>query len=251
MGNIGRLAGDLYLWSTWEFGMVEVADDMAGTSSMMPQKKNPQAVERVRGLSGSAIGWLPTVLGTLRSGSSSDLDLHFVPDPTEDMARTTYSALELLGATLGGMVIKSEVMKQRANADWATASNLADELVRSTGISFRAAHQVVGTLVRTAAEAGLSSADITGEMLEAAAISAGLEGVSLPAKDLQAALDPLLLLNSLVSEGSANPAEVERMVTVEREVQARHQTWVVAKKRHIRGASRRLRSATERLVQAG
>ena len=60
--DVGRLAGDLYVWSTWEFGMIEVEDGMANTSSIMPQKKNPEALERVRGLSGIAVGWLPAVL---------------------------------------------------------------------------------------------------------------------------------------------------------------------------------------------
>ena len=59
MANLGRLATELYVWHCWEFGFVEVADGLAGTSSIMPQKKNPHALERVKAVAARRLGWLP------------------------------------------------------------------------------------------------------------------------------------------------------------------------------------------------
>ena len=66
MANLGRFATELYVWHSWEFGFIEIEDGLAGTSSIMPQKKNPHALERVKAAAGQAIGWLPTVMGCQR-----------------------------------------------------------------------------------------------------------------------------------------------------------------------------------------
>ena len=67
MSNLGRLATDLYVWHSWEFSFVQVADGLAGTSSIMPQKKNPHSLERVKALAGQAAGWLPAMMSCQRS----------------------------------------------------------------------------------------------------------------------------------------------------------------------------------------
>ena len=80
MSNLGRLATDLYVWHSWEFSFVQVADGLAGTSSIMPQKKNPHSLERVKALAGQAAGWLPAMMSCQRSVLSTDLDATFGDD---------------------------------------------------------------------------------------------------------------------------------------------------------------------------
>ena len=80
----------------WEFGFIEIEDGLAGTSSIMPQKKNPHALERVKAAAGQAIGWLPAVMGCQRGVSSTDLDLAFGEDVTSGYEDAVDGALRLL-----------------------------------------------------------------------------------------------------------------------------------------------------------
>ena len=149
--------------------MVEVADELADTSSIMPQKKNPDAIERIRGLSGVAVGWLSQILGAQRSATSSDLELVFAPDPALEMIDPSLAVVELMRESLITSSYRTDLMSERANVNWATATNLADNLVRHTGIPFRSAHHVVGRLVRNAVSQGVAPPEVTTDMVDAAA----------------------------------------------------------------------------------
>ncbi len=72
MSNLGRFATDLYVWSSWEFSLLEIDDGLAGTSSIMPQKKNPHALERIKSLAGQSAGWLPAVTSLISSAQRPD-----------------------------------------------------------------------------------------------------------------------------------------------------------------------------------
>jgi argininosuccinate lyase len=248
VSNCARLAGDLYLWSTWEFGMVEIDGSLAGTSSIMPQKKNPHALERVRGIGGLALGWLPSILGTLRTVSSSDLDLHFAPDPTFQMGRETIAAIELLRATLDTLTIKPDTMSSRAGVYWTTASNLADSLVRERDLPFRAAHGVVGRLVRNCVEAGIGPEGVTGAMVDRAARETLGRALGLSDETVQAALDYRSFIANLRSLGSAKPSEVRNDIAAETLRQQEHERWSNGKRERIAGADRELATAISRFV---
>lgn len=251
VNNCARLAGDLYLWSTWEFGMVEIDDALAGTSSIMPQKKNPHSLERIRGLAGLSIGWLPSVLGTLRSSSSSDLDLHFSPDPIAGMGRDTLGAIELLRVSLETLTVSEEIMASRAGVYWTTASNLADTIVRECDLSFRMAHGVVGRLVRSCVHAGVGPEGVTAEMLDRAAEEALGRALGIADEVVRASMDPRAYIESLQSLGSARPAEVMRDIEVENGRQEEHGRWLAAKQEQRAGAERELAAAVGRFVTWG
>ena len=132
MSNVGRLATDLFIWHTWEFGFVEISDALAGTSSIMPQKKNPHAFERVKALAGQAIGWLPAMMGCQRTALSTDLDYAFGDDILTPMGDACVGSLRLMTEGIATLIVKSEVMAAKSGAFWSTTSHLADELVRAT-----------------------------------------------------------------------------------------------------------------------
>ena len=245
MNTLGQLAGDLYVWSTWEFGMVEIADSLAGTSSIMPQKKNPHSLERIRGLAGAAIGWLPAVLGTLRSATSSDLDLYFSVDPTAQQVDATLSALALMQTTLETMTINTDVMSRRAGIFWSTASNLADEIVRQADISFRTAHHVVGRLVRNRVAEGVTPSEVTREMLERASQEAIGRRLALPEGLVRQALDPEAFIHTRVTPGSPNPVALREMIRDGEGREASHREW------HARACEKvvRARQELDRQVQ--
>jgi argininosuccinate lyase len=208
MSDLGRLATDLFVWHSWEFGFVEVADALAGTSSIMPQKKNPHALERVKALAGQAIGWLPAMMGCQRTVLSTDLDYAFGDDTLSPMGDACVGALRLLTESVATLIVHRETMAAKAGAFWSTTSHLADELVRRHDLSFRDAHQVVGRFVRDAIAAGQTPTTVDAALLAAAAREAGHAEVSLTTAEVRQALDAAAFLESRVSEGSVNPRHV-------------------------------------------
>jgi argininosuccinate lyase len=248
VNDVGRICGDLYLWSTWEFGLVEIDDALAGTSSIMPQKKNPHAFERVRGLSGGAIGWLPAALGMLRSVSSSDLDLHFGEDPMPSMAAVTMSVLELTRASLDTTTFRTDVMAARAGVFWSTATNLADEIVRATDLPFRTVHAVVGRLVRIAIERGIPPEGVTPVLLDEAAEATIGRTLALPEDLVRRSLDPREAIRGLVTPGSAHPSAVADTIAVAHDRQAGHRSWSDEARTAIRDSRAELDRAADRLI---
>lgn len=251
INNVGQLAGDLYVWSTWEFGMVEIDDSLAGTSSIMPQKKNPHSLERIRGIAGSAIGWLPTMLGTLRSSTSSDLDLYFSIDPTGHHVNATLSVLALMQTTLETLTIKTDVMFQRAGIFWSTASNLADEIVRHCGLSFRTAHHIVGRLVRNCVAEGISPCNVTTDKLDQASYETIGQPLVLSEELVRQALDPVSFIHTRVTPGSSNPDYVEKMIDEGKTRQYTHREWYIQKRKKVEAARKELSMEVERRISRG
>jgi argininosuccinate lyase len=191
---------------------VEVDGAYCGTSSIMPQKRNADACECVRGLAGRAIGWLPAVLGTLKGASSTDCDSDFVPDVITEAADTVWRALDLMRGVLDTVKINTDRMRERAGIYWSTASNLADTIVRERQLSFRTAHHVVAALVRLATERNLRPDQATGALLDEAARETLERQLELPDAVIRKALDPHEFMLSRATQGSIHPDETRRML---------------------------------------
>jgi argininosuccinate lyase len=225
MSDVGRLATELFVWHTWEFGFVEVADALAGTSSIMPQKKNPHAFERVKALAGQAIGWLPAMMGCQRPVLSTDLDYAFGDDTLTPMGDACLASLRLMTEAIATLIVHSEVMAESAGAFWSTTSHLADELVRRFDLSFRDAHQIVGRFVRDAIAAGQTPDTVDAALLDRAAREARRPHVSVSTAELREALDARHFLVTRASEGSVNPVHARaHIATVTRAVDE-HERW--------------------------
>jgi len=147
MAHASRLAEEFVLWSSEEFGFVELPDSVCTGSSMMPQKKNPDPLELVRGKTGRIIGhvagWLATMKG-LPSGYNKDLqeDKHAVFDAEDELGAT----LDSLARVIDNLEIYPEAT-QAAATGLLLATDVADYLV-ARGLPFRQAHEVVGRMVR-------------------------------------------------------------------------------------------------------
>ncbi|HYB40439.1 MAG TPA: argininosuccinate lyase, partial [Candidatus Methylomirabilis sp.] len=225
MSNAGRLATDLFVWHSWEFGFVEVADALAGTSSIMPQKKNPHAFERVKALAGQAVGWLPAMMGSQRTVLSTDLDYAFGDDILTPMGDACIGSLRLMTEGVATLIVHREVMAAKAGAFWSTTSHLADELVRRFDLSFRDAHQIVGRFVRDAIAAGQTPESADPALLAQVAREAGRPEVSLDGLTLRAALDAVAFLRTRASAGSVNPAHVREHVAQLAGAVREHERW--------------------------
>lgn len=225
MSNLGRLATDIYLWSSWEFGYVEIADNLAGTSSIMPQKKNPHACERVKAVAGQAAGWMASMMGCQRGVCSTDLDFEFADYVLIQIGDSTLGSLRLMTEVISSLTVRKERMAQNAGAFWSTTSHLADELVRRFDLSFRAAHHVVGRFVKDSIDAGRTPATATGASLAEAAKATGAGAVMLSDAELRDILDAKRFVETRVTEGSVNPAQVRQHADQMERALADHAAW--------------------------
>jgi len=147
MVHLSRLAEELVIWSTAEFAFVELADAYSTGSSLMPQKKNPDVPELVRGKTGRVIGNLVSLLTTMKGlPLTYNRDLQEDKEPIFDSAATLRDSLEVMSGTLATLVVNVEAMQTAASDSLLLATDLAEILVRE-GVPFRDAHEAVGRIV--------------------------------------------------------------------------------------------------------
>jgi argininosuccinate lyase len=154
--NLSRLAGEIVQWSTPAFGFVRLSDAFTTGSSIMPQKRNPDAAELIRGKTGRVLGdfvALATVVKGLALAYGSDLQED--KERVFDAADTIEVSLAAMAAMIADMTVNPEAMKQAAEAGYPTATDLADWIVRTLKKPFRDAHHIAGSIVRRAEELNL------------------------------------------------------------------------------------------------
>jgi len=152
--TLSRLGEELVLWSTSEFGFVRLGDGFSTGSSMMPQKRNPDVAELVRGKAGRVIGSLVAVLTTVKGlPLAYDRDLQEDKEPLFDAVDTLLLALPALAGAVASATFDRERLAAAASDDFALATDVAEALVR-LGVPFRDAHERVGALVREAEDLG-------------------------------------------------------------------------------------------------
>jgi argininosuccinate lyase len=190
MTHLHKLVTDLYEWSTSEFALVRVADEDSMTSSMMPQKSNPALLEDARARTGLVHGSLVATLTVLKGSASNNAEVTVADAPGLRALKDAREALAAFRMVLGRVRFDRQRMARLAGEHWSQATDVADLLVRETGISFRQAHRVTGTLVADAVAAGVAPLAVTPRMLDAAAVKAMGRPLRLPAGRLRQALDP-------------------------------------------------------------
>ena len=154
MVHLSRFAEELVLWVSPRFGFVDLPDRFTTGSSIMPQKRNPDVPELARGKAGRVVGSLVTLLMVIKGQPLAyNKDNQEDKEPLFDAADTLRDTLHAFAELVPGIVVHPEAMRAAAQQGFATATDLADYLVRR-GMAFRDAHEVVGRAVRRAAERG-------------------------------------------------------------------------------------------------
>lgn len=166
MMHLSRLSEELILWSSPRFAFIDIADRFCTGSSIMPQKKNPDVPELVRGKTGRVYGHL-TALLTLMKGQplAYNKDNQEDKEPLFDTADTLLMTLEIYADMMRGMSVNKENMRQAASEGYATATDLADYLVKK-GMPFRDAHEVVALVVRYAVDKKVDLSDLNLQALQ-------------------------------------------------------------------------------------
>ena len=250
--TLSRLGHDLQLWCTFEYALAEIGDDVAATSSIMPQKKNPSALEHVKAKASHAIGALAASLIAMKGTAfthSREIAGESV-QPLEEAAGQAEAVLQVLTAVLRSLRFRTEPARERAGENFSTMTELADVLVRTEGLAFRQAHQVVATLVRMAFDRGLRSAGlVTADLGNAAAREVLGRPTRLTDDDVHAALDPARNVAGKTVTGGPAPAEVRRMLERMRAELAAAEARQAGRRQRLADADRRLRELVEGLMK--
>ena len=162
--HLSRLCEELVLWSSTEFGFVEMDDSFATGSSLMPQKKNPDVAELIRGKSGRLVGNLTALLVTLKGlPLAYNRDMQEDKEPVFDAVETVQGSLSVLAPTVETLRVRADRMLDAASDSALLATDLAEYLVEQS-VPFREAHHAVGRLIRRAHELGVDLVDVSREV---------------------------------------------------------------------------------------
>jgi len=163
--HLSRLAEDWILYSSEEFGWLELGDGVTSGSSLMPQKKNPDSLELIRGKSGRVFGSFTSLFITMKGlPMTYNRDMQEDKEPLFDAADQLSGSLEMAEGVIRCTVLKPEAPAQAADESWVVATDLAEALARA-GTPFHKAHQIVGKLVLESVRAGKKPGDWTGDSL--------------------------------------------------------------------------------------
>jgi argininosuccinate lyase len=209
-GHLSQLGGEIVLWSTAEFGFCRVSDSFASGSSLMPQKRNPDAAELLRAKAPRVVGRLTGLHGVLHGlPLTYNKDLQEDKEPLFDAIDTVELCLRVARGMLAEIEFDRERMADAASDELIAATDVADLLVRE-GVPFREAHGIVGGVVRAAVERGKRLSELTDDELAELA-------PQLRPPDFRALLEQSSWLESKVSEGGTALARVREQLA-----QARH-----------------------------
>jgi argininosuccinate lyase len=212
--HLSRLAEEMIIWASQPYGFISLPDAWSTGSSIMPQKRNPDAAELVRGHAGRIIGCMNSLMITMKG-----LPLAYSKDMQDDKPPVfeAYDLLALSIAAMTGMVanvtFNTQRMRDVAGSGFSTATDLADWLVRECGMPFREAHHVTGSVVKSCEARGISLSDITVDDLSA--INPALAGCNLPDLSIEGSV------NSRTSAGGTAPMRVKEAIsTAKKELEA-------------------------------
>ena len=210
MVHLSRFAEELILWSSWEFKFIELSDAYTTGSSIMPQKKNPDMAELVRGKSGRVFGDLMSLLTTLKGlPLAYNKDMQEDKEGVFDAIDTVSMCLAITAPMVATMKVRADNMLKAAQGGFIGATDLADYLV-GKGMPFRAAYKIAGQLVAHCIREGLT--------LEALPIAVYKEYSDLIDEGVYEAVDLLNCVSRRTSEGGTAPGSVRAQVAAVREV---------------------------------
>ncbi len=232
-GNLGSLADTLVLWCGQEYQLVQIADRYCDTSSIFAHKRNPDSAESVQGVRNKVTG------RTVTSYTIHEL---------VSVAESTSRGLKIMAGVINTLKVNKERMLDLVSSFWAQIPDLGAVLVLEKGLSWRMAHQIVGTLVRLSEEEGKGPADITPEMLDRAARLYANKPVKLSADVIAKAMDPIDCVNNRWVTGAARPQEMARQVGCSLDRLAKDGKKLEDRRHKLEEAEHKLRQAVKAIA---
>jgi argininosuccinate lyase len=237
--GISRLVEDLIIWGSPHYGIIEFPDDFSSTSSIMPQKKNPELLEVVRARVSYVLGNFVTATFIMKAlPSAYNLDFQEITPRLWDSLINLIKSLDMLTKFVAHLKVANFTFDGPHN--FLTSTELANMLVRKHKVSFRTAHKIVGSLVKTIIANKLTLYDVTPELLNkiASDFSKSLTGIS--AEEICNSIHPMKFIESHNLVGGPSPMEVERMLKVRKR-------WTILSRAKISEMKSKLDEAEDKL----
>lgn len=212
--NLSKISEELIVWSSYEFRLVEISDEYSSTSSIMPQKKNPDVAEISRGKTAVLYGELMTIMSILKAlPHSYNRDLQEITPHLWNAVDIGRSMLNITCSMLGSIEFNSERGLELALANFSTATELADLMVREKKLPFRIAHQIVGRTVTKAIDNHIKPDEIDAKFLDEVAIEINGEKLGLDQKTVEKALNPVEIIKARDVLGGPSPTAVMKSIS--------------------------------------
>jgi argininosuccinate lyase len=223
--NVDRLAEDLQVWVTQEFGLVELADGYSRSSVIMPQKKNPYSLTYLRGLTNVTIGHLVAMANVGRTPTGQPDNRIFAYGQVPQVLEAAWDAVRLMTGVIGTLRVNVERMAHRSCLGYSQATDLADVIMLTCGLPYEDAHRVVGQVVARALEQGVAAQQMSVQMVDEAARVVLGRALHLQPAVLAEALDPAAIVATRTGLGGAAPEPMRAMIDECRRKLAQVQRW--------------------------
>jgi argininosuccinate lyase len=214
MSNLSRLAEDLQIWSSDEYRLLDFDEAYAGTSSIMPQKKNPLILEQVKSYASEALGDMVAVISSMKGTPYTHILDRVMLEPVS--LDTVVGSTKVMAGLVETLTPMKENMMTRLREGYSTMTELADTLVRLHGLSFRQAHEIVVDVTLEAIKDGVKAENISSKMVEEASKKIVGRPLKVPPEELLDALDSVSNVNRRNLPGGPAPEAVKDMIVEER-----------------------------------
>ena len=245
--NVGKFVFEFLQMASMEFNVIRLPDGFVQGSSIMPQKRNPVALEHIRAIGSKALGQCLGVMTSVHNTPFGDIN-----DVEDDLQPLIYSAMRdanrsvsLFANTLKAATFNLETLRKRAGENFITVTELADTIVRRENLPFRVAHKIVGTCVKNALGA---KSEITHEILQNVCREILGHEISMLKGELIETLSPENFVNIRQIYGGTAPEETRRALSVEREYEKTDENWFSKKSKGLQNASEILIETVDSLL---
>ena len=244
--DISRIVEDFIVWSSPDFGIIDLPESFAFTSSIMPQKKNPDVLEVIRARMSQILGNFVASATTMKAlPSGYNLDLQELTPKLWESIETVAASVNMLSELAKNLNVNKNVFSKQI-LNYSTTTELANLLVKKHNVPFRTSHKIVGAVVKTLLDKKMALSNLTPELLnKTAKKSAGIT-ISVKLTDIKDSIDPQKFVDSHKTMGGPAPAEVNRMLKNRKQLTSQSKTSLKEQKSRLKEADLQLKSVVQR-----
>jgi len=244
--DISRIVEDFIVWSSPDFGIIDLPESFAFTSSIMPQKKNPDVLEVIRARMSQILGNFVASATTMKAlPSGYNLDLQELTPKLWESIETVAASVNMLSELAKNLNVNKNVFSKQI-LNYSTTTELANLLVKKHNVPFRTSHKIVGAVVKTLLDKKMALSNLTPELLnKTAKKSAGIT-ISVKLTDIKDSIDPQKFVESHKTMGGPAPAEVKRMLKNRKQLTSQSKTSLKEQKSRLKEADLQLKSVVQR-----
>lgn len=248
--DIGRVVTDMVLWATEEMNMIRVADGYISTSSIMPQKRNPIALEHLRSSLSMVKGMCATVIDGYFKSPYGDISDHEDIDPVMVQALELFiKNIRILRSVIATLDVNKELLEKRAHESFSVVTEMADTIVRITPLAFRTAHHIVATLVKEAEAKGYNLKQIDEAFFRKVYTEVTGEEFSGDFQQIALSMDPVHFVKIRNVYGGVGPEAMEAMIRTSESKLDKWTAWIDGTEKHLDNAIKKRKDAVESIYK--